>query len=98
MVVAHTFDSAVNIVDVAESSRMREILLQHLSAKWVYLHLPNCLNSCPFKAEIKPANSGEQTSMREWLCEHRNLRPRTRICDFQQHIGMAWLIEWAPAS
>jgi hypothetical protein len=35
------------------------MFLQHLSAKWVYLNLPNCLDSCPLKAEIKSPNPGK---------------------------------------
>jgi len=33
------------------------MFFQYLSAKWVYLNLPNCLDSCPLKAEIETASS-----------------------------------------
>jgi len=37
---------------------------QYLPAKWVYLHLPNCLDACPLKAKIEAADPREQAAMR----------------------------------
>src|SRR5581483_11109394 len=60
-------DKPAALSNVTESLYIWPMFLQHLSAKWVYLYLPNRLDSGPFKAKIKSANSGKKRTMRERL-------------------------------
>jgi hypothetical protein len=50
-----------------------EILLQYSPAKWVYLYLPNCLDSCPLKAQIEAADPSKQTAVGQLLQNSRIL-------------------------
>src|SRR6185312_7667860 len=46
------------------------MFFQHLPAKWINLHLPNCFYSCSFKPKIKATNAGKQTAMRHLFLIH----------------------------
>jgi hypothetical protein len=57
-----TFSDPVDFSDIVVTPHIRPVLCQHLPAKGINFDLPLDFKPSSLKAQIKPADTGEQTS------------------------------------